>query len=59
MRLLIVAGFLGSGKTTLVINLAKALAEKKLQSAILVNEIGEMGIDNQPMRQLDLTACRS
>jgi G3E family GTPase len=54
MRLLIVAGFLGSGKTTLVIKLAQAAAQKKLRSAILVNEIGEVGIDDQLMRQLDL-----
>ncbi len=54
MNLLLMAGFLGSGKTTLVIRLAKAVAQRNLKSAILVNEIGEVGIDNQLMRQLDL-----
>ena len=54
MHLLLITGFLGSGKTTLVIRLAKAVASQKLRTAILVNEIGEIGIDNQLMRQLDL-----
>ncbi len=54
MHLLLVTGFLGSGKTTLVIRLAKAVTSHKLRTVILVNEIGEIGIDNQLMRQLDL-----
>ncbi len=54
MHLLTVSGFLGSGKTTLIIKLAEAAAQKGLKPAILVNEIGEMGIDDQFMRQLDL-----
>ena len=54
MNLLLMAGFLGSGKTTLIIGLAEALSRKGLKTAILVNEIGEVGIDNQLMRQLDL-----
>lgn len=54
MHLLLVLGFLGSGKTTLVIRLAKAAVEQGRRVAILVNEIGEIGIDNQLMRQLDL-----
>ncbi|MDR3573234.1 MAG: GTP-binding protein [Anaerolineaceae bacterium] len=54
MHLLLVTGFLGSGKTTLVIRLAKAAAARTQRTAVLVNEIGEIGIDNQLMRQLDL-----
>ncbi|MDR3562808.1 MAG: GTP-binding protein [Negativicutes bacterium] len=54
MHLLLITGFLGSGKTTLVIRLAKAAVAQKQRTAILVNEIGEIGIDNQLMRQLDL-----
>lgn len=53
MRLLIISGFLGSGKTTLIIKLAEAASKEGLKVAILVNEIGEIGIDNQLMRQLD------
>ncbi len=54
MRLVLVTGFLGSGKTTLVIKLAEFALERGKKVAILVNEIGEVGIDDQLMRQLDL-----
>jgi G3E family GTPase len=54
MRLLLFSGFLGSGKTTLVIKLAQFAVERGNKVAILVNEIGEVGIDNQLMRQLDM-----
>ncbi|OQB26552.1 MAG: putative metal chaperone YciC [Chloroflexi bacterium ADurb.Bin180] len=54
MRLLLIAGFLGSGKTTLTINLARAAVARGKKVAILVNEIGAIGIDNQLMRQLEL-----
>jgi len=53
LHLLLFIGFLGSGKTTLVIRLAEHLLPKGLKVAILVNEIGEIGIDNQLMKQLD------
>lgn len=54
MRLLLFSGFLGSGKTTLVLRVVQHAIEKGFKPAILVNEIGEVGIDNQLMRQLDL-----
>jgi G3E family GTPase len=54
MHLLLMAGFLGSGKTTQIIRLADAVTARSMQMAILVNEIGEVGIDDQLMRQLDL-----
>ena len=54
MHLLMVTGFLGSGKTTLVIQLTQAIARQGRRAGILVNEIGEIGIDDQLMRQLEL-----
>lgn len=54
MHLLLFTGFLGSGKTSFIIPLAKAVAMAKRRAAIIVNEIGEIGIDNQLMRQFDL-----
>ena len=54
MRILLFSGFLGSGKTTLVIKLAQKVVAHGQRVAILVNEIGEIGIDNQLMRRLDL-----
>lgn len=54
MHLLLTSGFLGSGKTTLVIKLAQTVVARGRRAAILVNEIGEIGIDDQLMRQLEL-----
>ena len=54
MHLLTVSGFLGSGKTTFILKLAEAAVQRNFKVAILVNEIGDIGIDNQLMRQLDL-----
>jgi G3E family GTPase len=47
----LVTGFLGSGKTTL---LARLLAHPELrETAIIVNELGEVGIDHHLLRQVD------
>jgi len=54
MHLLLFSGFLGSGKTSLIIPLSDAAVQSGHRVAIIVNEIGEMGIDNQLMRQLKL-----
>ena len=53
MHLIVMAGFLGSGKTTAIIGLAQAVRDYDLKVAIVVNEIGEIGIDDQVLRQLD------
>lgn len=54
MHLLLTTGFLGSGKTTFIIKFANQLISGGKKVAILVNEIGEIGIDDQLMKQLDL-----
>lgn len=41
----IVGGFLGSGKTTLLIKMAERYMDSDRKVAILVNEIGEIGVD--------------
>lgn len=47
----VVTGFLGSGKTTL---LSKVLTEPSMQNtAVLVNEFGEVGLDHHLLRQVD------
>jgi G3E family GTPase len=45
MDAIVIGGFLGSGKTTTVINIGKELAERGQTVAIIVNEVGEVGID--------------
>ncbi len=48
MKIMIIGGFLGSGKTSVILQLAHYLVEKKgLKVAILENEIGEIGIDDK------------
>ncbi len=46
MKLLLLSGFLGSGKTTLLLEIAKRLVPIIHKVAIIENEIGEIGIDN-------------
>jgi G3E family GTPase len=54
MHLLLFSGFLGSGKTSFIIPLSNGAVQSGHRVAIVVNEIGEIGIDNQLMRQLSL-----
>lgn len=54
MHLLMITGFLGSGKTTVAIQVASECIQQGRKMAILVNEIGEVGIDGELMRELEL-----
>ena len=54
MRLLLFAGFLGSGKTTLILALARRAALDHLRVCVLVNEVGEVGIDGEVLRLGDM-----
>lgn len=54
MRLLLFAGFLGSGKTTLILALAGQAALERSRVCVLVNEVGEVGIDGEVIRLGDL-----
>ena len=49
MKIIILGGFLGSGKTTVLMQLAKYITglEGSPQVVILENEIGEVGVDDQ------------
>lgn len=55
MKILILGGFLGSGKTSVLLQLAHYLVEqssdhKKTPVAIIENEIGQIGIDDKLLR---------
>lgn len=50
MDLLSFSGFLGSGKTTLILALARQLAAQGRRTAFIVNEVGEVGVDQQVLR---------
>lgn len=50
MKLLLFSGFLGSGKTTLILALAKQLAAEGRTTCFIVNEVGEIGVDQEVMR---------
>lgn len=47
MKIVIVSGFLGSGKTTSVIKIGKYLQSNGFKVAVLVNDIGDVGVDGQ------------
>ncbi|WP_440956916.1 GTP-binding protein [Methanosarcina sp. Mfa9] len=45
MKCMIIGGFLGSGKTTTIRKIIEHLGKRGQKTAIIVNEIGEIGID--------------
>ena len=45
-------GFLGSGKTTMLLKTIEMLSASDKKCAIIINEIGEVGIDNRQMRMM-------
>ena len=45
MIICLISGFLGSGKTTLMIELGKRLGASGRRAAIIVSEVGEVGVD--------------
>lgn len=55
MKLVQIAGYLGSGKTTLIIALSKSLSEQGKKIAILVNDVGAVPVDGKVMQEYGLT----
>ncbi|MFQ6088211.1 MAG: GTP-binding protein [Candidatus Methanofastidiosia archaeon] len=54
MRLLILFGFFGAGKTTLIIKLAKNFVRRNKKVAIVVNDVGKIGIDDKVIEHYGL-----
>ena len=55
MKIVLIAGYLGSGKTTLIIALSKQLAGQGIKIAILVNDVGVVPVDGAVMQEYGLT----
>ncbi len=51
MHLLVVAGMLGVGKTSLILRMLDPMIEKKLKVVVIENEIGEMGVDSEVLER--------
>jgi G3E family GTPase len=45
VKTILISGFLGSGKTTLALELARLLKRDGVRTALVINEVGEVGID--------------
>lgn len=45
MKIAQIAGFLGSGKTTALLRIVAELRKKDYRIAIVVNDVGEIGVD--------------
>jgi G3E family GTPase len=54
VNVLCIAGFLGSGKTTVLLEVARALTEAGARVAVIENEIGEVGVDGGYVREQGL-----
>jgi len=54
MKIAIIGGFLGSGKTTSILKLSEMLTENGQKVAILVNEIGQIGVDGDTISSTGL-----
>ena len=55
MKLMVVSGFFGCGKTTFIISAAKRLVKNYgIKIAVIVNDIGEIGIDDKVIRSYGL-----
>jgi G3E family GTPase len=51
VNVLCIAGFLGSGKTTILLELARTMTAAGLRLTVIENEIGEVGIDGEYVRE--------
>ena len=49
MRMIVLGGFLGSGKTTILMKIANSFIGKGNKVAVLVNDIGEIGVDGKTL----------
>ena len=55
MQIVILSGFLGSGKTSILVPFVKQLRIKGKKVAVIENEIGEMGVDDLYLKENGLS----
>ena len=55
MKVVQIAGYLGSGKTTLIIAMSRLIAGAGKKVAILVNDVGAVPVDGKVMEEYGLT----
>jgi G3E family GTPase len=56
MKVIIIGGFLGSGKTTAILKISRQLQKTGKRIAIIVNEIGEIGLDGDVLTNSGVVA---
>ena len=54
MKLLLVGGFLGSGKTTCILNAARVLTRQGKKVAIITNDQGDQQVDSAYVKSMDI-----
>jgi G3E family GTPase len=54
MKLVLIGGFLGSGKTTAIVNAARILIREGKKVAIITNDQGDQHVDSAYVRSLDI-----
>lgn len=54
MKIFLVGGFLGSGKTTAIVNACKFLAKKNIRVAVITNDQGEQQVDSATVKSLEI-----
>ena len=55
MKIVQIAGYLGSGKTTLIIALSRVISGQGAKVAVLVNDVGAVPVDGAVMQEYGLT----
>lgn len=56
MKIYVIGGFLGSGKTTLMMKIADHFIQKGMKVSLLVNEAGSVGVDGATLKSGGYTA---
>jgi G3E family GTPase len=54
IKVIIIGGFLGSGKTTTILKISRYFNKEGKRTAIIVNEIGEIGLDGDTLSSPDI-----